>query len=356
MGGWPPNTLAADVLDKANAMARDLKLEVSLQDAFVPGVRKGFVLMPLKPRADETEEEMRQKAEACIRRVSQAGVDLGPKPDGNRAKLWLAVSQPPEKRRRAALAGKVKRLIIEAGGGLHRRPDRARLGHRNCVVQRAPSGLSHYHAAAGGHRSRMWEQKDYPGVQFNGAMWQVANGDCTIDEEGCIQSPGFPEGYGNSEACEIAVDVPSAVPIRIMNFSTEQGFDRLVIDCEAFSGTSGPDGVIPTSALSWSTDESTGRTLERFKLNHSKHDVGRCFGYSWKEVLQTKIEDMTSRYEELKARNEMQHEEKEALREKHVQERLQKFSALLGQVLGQCFGAWKDTLEEGSERDSRVEG
>ena len=95
-------------------MARDLKLEVSLQDAFVPGVRKGFVLMPLKPRADETEEDMRQKAEACIRRVSQAGDDLGPKPDGNRAKLWLAVSQQPEKRRRAALAGKVKCLSIEA--------------------------------------------------------------------------------------------------------------------------------------------------------------------------------------------------------------------------------------------------
>lgn len=106
------------------------------------------------------------------------------------------------------------------------------------------------------HAEDAEEQKDYPGVQFNGAMWQVANGDCTIDEEGCIQSPGFPEGYGNSEACEIAVDVPSAVPIRVMNFSTEQGFDRLVIDCEAFSGTSGPDGVIPTSALSWSTDES----------------------------------------------------------------------------------------------------
>lgn len=106
------------------------------------------------------------------------------------------------------------------------------------------------------HAEDAEEQKDYPGVQFNGAMWQVASGDCTIDEEGCIQSPGFPEGYGNSEACEIAVDVPAAVPIRVMNFSTEQGFDRLVIDCEAFSGTSGPDGVIPTSALSWSTDES----------------------------------------------------------------------------------------------------
>ena len=28
MGGWPPDTLASEVLDKANAMARDLKLPI----------------------------------------------------------------------------------------------------------------------------------------------------------------------------------------------------------------------------------------------------------------------------------------------------------------------------------------
>ena len=116
MGGWPPDTLAADVLDKANAMARDLKLQLNLQDAFVPGVPRGFVLIPMKPNQDETEDDMRQRAQACIRRVRLAGVDLGTKLDGNKAKLCLAVSQPPEKRRRAALAGEVKRLIIEAGG------------------------------------------------------------------------------------------------------------------------------------------------------------------------------------------------------------------------------------------------
>ena len=70
----------------------------------------------MKPNQDETEDDMRQRAQACIRRVRLAGVDLGTKPDGNKAKLCLAVSQPPEKRRRAALAGEVKRLIIEAGG------------------------------------------------------------------------------------------------------------------------------------------------------------------------------------------------------------------------------------------------
>ena len=111
-GGWPAETLASEVLEKANAMARDLiKLQLNMQEAFVPGVRREFVLIPMKPNQDESDAEMRQRAQACIKRVNQAGVHLGTKADGNAAKLWLAVSQPPEKGRRAALAGKIKRLI-----------------------------------------------------------------------------------------------------------------------------------------------------------------------------------------------------------------------------------------------------
>ena len=124
----------------------------ALQDVFVPGVRRGFALIPLKPRTDETEEEMRQRVQACIRRVSQAGDDLGPKPDGNRAKLWLAVSQQPEKRRRAALAGKVKCLSIEASTVGLIEPEWATRtvwfnGHR---VASATTTQRR------GHRSRMW--------------------------------------------------------------------------------------------------------------------------------------------------------------------------------------------------------
>ena len=116
MGGWPPDTPAHEVLQKANEMARDLQLQLSLADAFVPGVRRGFVLIPISANPDESDESMRQRIQSCIKRVNSANVNLGRKPDGNPAKLWMSVSQPPERRRRAALAGKVKRLIIEAGG------------------------------------------------------------------------------------------------------------------------------------------------------------------------------------------------------------------------------------------------
>ena len=116
MGGWSPDSPASDVLQKANEMARDLQLQINMAEAFVPGVRRGFVLIPLTPNEGESEDAMRQRAQACIRRVNASNVHLGRKPDGNPAKLWLTVSQPPERRRRAALAGKVKRLIIEVGG------------------------------------------------------------------------------------------------------------------------------------------------------------------------------------------------------------------------------------------------
>ena len=122
MGGWPPDTMANEVLQKANEMARDLQLQLNMADAFVPGVRRGFVLIPISANQDESDESMRQRIQACIRRVNSSNVTLGRKPDGNPAKLWLSISQPPERRRRAALAGKVKRLIIEAGGlPLHHR-------------------------------------------------------------------------------------------------------------------------------------------------------------------------------------------------------------------------------------------
>ena len=46
MGGWAPDTPATAVLRKANEMARDLQLQLNMTEAFVPGVRRGFVLIP----------------------------------------------------------------------------------------------------------------------------------------------------------------------------------------------------------------------------------------------------------------------------------------------------------------------
>lgn len=97
------------------------------------------------------------------------------------------------------------------------------------------------------------EEDDVSDIDFNGAMWAVVRGKCSMDEFDCIMSPGFPEPYPSKESCLIAVNVTDAVPIRVENFSTEPSFDFLSFDCQAFSGDIGP-------AIHWASDHSIAGT------------------------------------------------------------------------------------------------
>ncbi|CAJ1461092.1 unnamed protein product [Effrenium voratum] len=100
------------------------------------------------------------------------------------------------------------------------------------------------------------ELQDLGDLDFQGSMWQVVEGKCTLDAENCILSPNFPEEYGTSETCKIAVNTSAAVPIQVANFSTELRFDSLMFDCKYFSGDRGPEGLVPQGAIAWSSDES----------------------------------------------------------------------------------------------------
>jgi len=91
---------------------------------------------------------------------------------------------------------------------------------------------------------------------FHGMMWAVVHGPCTMDESGCIQSPNFPANYTMQEACTIAVNVTAAVPIQVQSFSTERAYDALLVNCKAYSGRDGPQGVIPDSNVYWLSDGS----------------------------------------------------------------------------------------------------
>ena len=104
------------------------------------------------------------------------------------------------------------------------------------------------------------EEDDVSDIDFNGAMWAVVRGKCSMDEFDCIMSPGFPEPYPSKESCLIAVNVTDAVPIRVENFSTEPSFDFLSFDCQAFSGDIGPDGIVPDASIHWASDHSIAGT------------------------------------------------------------------------------------------------
>ena len=119
VGGWNDDTAVRDVLEKAQQALRLLKVDIDYQDMFVPGVRRGFGLIPLKgPRAGESDEGHRQRIQEAITKVRNAKMQTERvrEDTGQPRYMFLAISQPPERRRRAKLAAKVKRCILELGG------------------------------------------------------------------------------------------------------------------------------------------------------------------------------------------------------------------------------------------------
>ena len=101
----------------------------------------------------------------------------------------------------------------------------------------------------------------------------------------CVTSPHFPHRYGNNDRCELR---PVArVPLEVRAFSTEQGYDFLIVNGVSFSGSNPPrarscpnsygcygstvnlngvmlHGMTPQGAIWWHSDSSA--TLTGWKI------------------------------------------------------------------------------------------
>jgi len=91
---------------------------------------------------------------------------------------------------------------------------------------------------------------------FGGNPWMVWRGACTVDADGCLLSPNFPDAYGNSQSCVILVNDSAVEPIHVHSFRTEFGYDKLKVNNVDYHGTLSPEGVIPTGEISWRADGS----------------------------------------------------------------------------------------------------
>ena len=116
IGGWHPDTAAEETLKAAKEVLKSLEVPLNGEDLFVPGLRRGYAILPLLPKPFESEDARRKRVQGAIQRVRNANLTLGTNETGGMRKLWIAISQSPERRRRAKLAGKVKRTILELGG------------------------------------------------------------------------------------------------------------------------------------------------------------------------------------------------------------------------------------------------
>jgi len=88
----------------------------------------------------------------------------------------------------------------------------------------------------------------------------VISGQCSASPTGdCVQSPNYPQSYGNGQTCDISVDPSKALTVEA--FNTERGFDKLTVGHEVYHGTLPigtqlmPSGNAPNS-ISWRADGS----------------------------------------------------------------------------------------------------
>eukprot|EP00439_Symbiodinium_sp_Y106_P028745 s2439_g3.t1 len=113
--GEHQDTEAAKVIEQANKYVAELRLDLDMRDTFVPGLRRGYAIIPLHSKEGESEGDQRQRVQHCTRHVRNANLTVGTKDNGAPSKLFLNISQPPEKRRKVQVAAKCKRLLMEQG-------------------------------------------------------------------------------------------------------------------------------------------------------------------------------------------------------------------------------------------------
>ena len=88
MGGWHPDQAAEDTLKAAKDILRRLDVQLNPDDLFVPGVRRGYAIMPIKPRGQESEDVRRARVQQAILRIRNANITTGTDEKGGMRKLW----------------------------------------------------------------------------------------------------------------------------------------------------------------------------------------------------------------------------------------------------------------------------
>jgi len=82
----------------------------------------------------------------------------------------------------------------------------------------------------------------------------VVAGFCTVGRNGCVMSPHYPEPYHSDSACTI--NATGSTPLHVVNFQTEEMYDTLTVNNRDYSGTHGPEGVVPHGQIAWAADYS----------------------------------------------------------------------------------------------------
>ena len=115
IGGWNEESEAEQTLTAVREFIRDRAIPLPAAEAFVPGQRRGFAVVPLVPIGNETHQSMMRRAIEAVETTRKLKQLSGHQDkDGKNLVIWAAISQPPEVRRKAKLLAKSKRAILES--------------------------------------------------------------------------------------------------------------------------------------------------------------------------------------------------------------------------------------------------
>ncbi|CAE7712228.1 pol [Symbiodinium sp. CCMP2592] len=120
MGGWDADQSASETLRLVKQHIAELHIDIDMDDAFVPGIRRGFAIVPVAARANESQGDFRARLREALKEIRESKVITGQRPEGGDRHFWAAMCESPERRKRAQFAGKVKRLILEMQGDKHK--------------------------------------------------------------------------------------------------------------------------------------------------------------------------------------------------------------------------------------------
>ena len=104
MGGWDADQSANETLRLVKKHVEDLAVDLDMDEAFVPGLRRGFAIVPVTPRSGEPDIDFRRRIRESLKAIRAAKLVTGQRDQGGERYFWAAMSESPERRRRAQFA------------------------------------------------------------------------------------------------------------------------------------------------------------------------------------------------------------------------------------------------------------
>ena len=92
LGNGDPDQDARTTKEQAEHILKSVNAPIALEPLFVPGVRRGYAILPIDERLGESFESRRQRVQEVIAKVRAANVQLGTHDDGGNRRIWIAMS------------------------------------------------------------------------------------------------------------------------------------------------------------------------------------------------------------------------------------------------------------------------